>query len=416
MNLAVRSTLLSLVVVASAQAAAPEISADQKSSLLDIISQRVTRMAFVPGADFSKWPDHLAKHKASIDSAQDNATFAVAVNEALGEFGFSHISVLTPASAEARSTGQQVGIGIYLEITPEGIKIKSVLPDSPADKAGLKPGETIVEVNGVKPTSRSVLEGAPGTVFDMKIKALNGKTRMTKVTRAAFSTRPPIELRWIKPDTAYIKISSFEGATTTNKEAGYNGSRMATLMQEVNAKAKYMVLDVRNNPGGFVMSMQDCAGFFIPKDKPLGTWLTRSIVNRFVKETGKSANDFAALSEWSPAKMFPAKKDVVFTGKLAVLVNGGTGSAAEMISASLQEQANAKVFGTKSIGMVLAAVITPLKEGWQMMIPIQDFITSKGVRLEGRGVIPDTEIKTEPDGVKDPALDAAVKWLGSAKS
>ncbi len=102
----------------------------------------------------------------------------------------------------------------------------------------------------------------------------------------------------------------------------------------------------------------------------------------------------------------PSKGSSGFTGKFVVLTDGGTGSAAEMLGAALKEIGGAKVFGQRSAGMVLAATIVELSSGFALMVPLQDYVTVQGTRLEGTGLVPDIEVK--PTDGTDAVLAAAL--------
>ncbi len=408
---------LGAISFASAQTA---LTAEAKTGLLATLTSRVTQFAFVPGKDFSTFPQILAKFQPKIEATDNTNELASLLNQALAEFGVSHMNVITPEAARARTTGGTVGIGIQLEINDKGIKLLAVYPNSPADKGGLKAGDTIVKVNGVKPTNRANLDGPAGTVFSLTLEAPDGKRRDTTVTKAFFSTREPETLKW-DGDTAILRIPTFDGLSQAGKEpTGYSSANVRKLLGEIQPRAKFLVIDMRNNPGGVVMNMLTFAGYFIPREKPLGSFVNRSNSSQFVKETGKKPDDLKAFSEWDKAPIRAIPQTIQYKGPIAVLINGGTGSAAEMMSASLRDAAGAKVFGQKSIGMVLASVITSLdpfntppnkRTGFQMIVPIQDYITASGLRIEGNGVKPDVVVEAPTTAEKDPTLEAALAWL-----
>lgn len=391
--LARRPLALILFVFAAASAAiAGPLTAETRQKLEQAIEQRVTRWAFVPGSDFSTWPQLIAKRRAELDKADTEESFAAIINTALAEYKCSHFAVMTPEQNKARAQGNRTGIGIYTELTQDGIAIKGVVPGSPADKAGLREGETIVLVDSVKPASADALQGPVGQEFTLRVKAADGAIREVKVTRAIFSTKEPESLKWLSPEVGVLRIPTFET---------YNNKAVVELIKEA-SKAKLLAIDLRGNPGGYVFNMTHFAGTLLPQGSAMGTLVTRFMAEQFVKETGKPITDLAAFATWNKSKLVPAKLATPrFTGQVVVLVDGGTGSAAEMLAAGLRDAGNAKVYGQKSIGMVLAALMQPLNDGFTMMIPVQDYITVKGQRLEGTGVKPDVEIVSGPKRGKD---------------
>lgn len=400
-----RTLLFPALALLAAFASAQELTADQKTEIERVISERVTKVAFVPGADFSTWPKVLEKHRPALNQAKTAGDFANVINNALGEYKCSHFSVITPEQVEAQRSGTKTGIGIYPELKPEGIAINGVLPGSPAEKAGLKGGDLIVLVNGEKPTSLSALGGNLGDEFKLTIQEPSGKRREVKVTRSVFTAIEPQSLRWTSPDTVVLRIPTFEQ---------HYKSKVAQDHVTQAAKAKNLIIDLRGNPGGYVFNMLNFAGLLLPSDKPMGTMVNRYRAEQFVKETSKRPDDLIGFAAWNPDKMRPAKSELKpFSGKIAVLIDGGTGSAAEILSAALRDISGAKVFGQRSIGMVLAAVMMELPHNFKIMVPIQDYITVNGTRLEGTGVIPDFLVKGQKAGDQDPVLNEALKWVGN---
>ena len=409
---------LVLAAIVPAQTLTPEA----KDGLIRTLNQRVTQFAFVPGKDFSHFPAMLETIKPKVDAASTPLEFAAVLNEALARFGVSHMSVITPDAARARATGGTVGIGIQLEVTDKGIKLLAVYPNSPAEKGGLKPGETIIAVDGVKPISRDALAGEVGKSFKLRVLGADGKERDVTITKAFFSTRQPETLTWHNK-VAIIRIPTFDGFTQRGKEpTGYDGAHVDKLMAEAQPKAKYVILDLRSNPGGVVLNMLSFAGYFIPTTSPMGSFVNRGSSQQFVKETGNKHDDLVQYHKWDKNPVKPLGHPIRFNVPVAVLINGGTGSAAEMISAGLRDTIGARVFGQKSIGMVLASVVSPLdpmgtprdkQTGFQVIVPIQDYVTSKGLRLEGNGVKPDVPITAQVTKDNDPVLKAALAWIAT---
>lgn len=406
---------------ATAAATTPSLTADSKNRLIETIGMRLRTIAFVPGKDFSSFPQAVEKARERLDKAQTTTEFAGIINEILNTYGVSHMAVITPEAARARQTGGTVGFGIQLEIVEKGIRILNVFQGSPADKAGIRAGDHIVRVNGAKPTSRAALDGPPEAIFELEVLSPDGKLRTAKVQRAFFSTREPETLRW-QGDVAILRIPTFDGVMGMNsgqQPVGYSGPAVRQFMSEIQPRAKALVIDFRGNPGGVVANMLGFTGYFLPGGTRMGAFVNRTLSQRFVQETGKKPDDLKAFIEWSPSFVRPIPQSVRYNGPIAVLVNGGTGSAAEMASAALRDHAGARIFGQKSVGMVLASMILPLDQpglpaeqrtGFQMILPMQDYITMNGLRIEGSGVKPDVELPIPAPNAADTVMEAAVKW------
>lgn len=413
------TTLLALLVVAPApfqdapttQAnATTTLSAEVKSEVLDQMTGIITRNAFAGGADFSKLPELLEGKKTLLEAADTNAKFVSTVNSVLSSFGFSHVQLMTPEAMRMRRERKMVGLGIRVQPEDRGLRIHDVFPGSAASDAGLEPGDLILEADGSKPTAATSLAGEEGAEIALKLEKSSGQTKDVKVKRRAFSTAIPESVKWPQEDVAVVKVPTFD--------VSYDSKNVAKIMEEA-SKAKFIVLDLRSNGGGAVFNLLHLSSFFFERGTKIGTFLGRSTVDRYVKETNDESKDLSKIAEWARDKVTvgrSASSGEPFKGKVAVLINGGTGSASEIVAMGLREVKNCPVIGTKSAGAVLASFIAPLKHGFALQYPITDYVSIKGVRLEGNGIKPDIEAPT-PTRVNegDKGLDAALDWYRSAQ-
>jgi carboxyl-terminal processing protease len=401
-----------VVVAASATAQTVDDNPRVKQEVLDKVASILNQNAFVPGIDFSKWDEFLLDQKAAIDGAKDDEEFRTAVNTALHKFGASHVVLMTPRTSQVRRTGANVGVGISTQVVPEGLVIVRVIKDGPAEKAGLVVGDTIVEFEGKPLSPAPNMAGDEGTEMSIKVKHADGKVDDYKLTRQRYSTLRSPELNWIDKDTAQLKIYSFE--------AGYEKSKIVDFMRDA-TKAKNLIVDLRFNGGGSVANLQHLLGLLIPDNKPVGTFINRMTVSDYIESTGGSGSDLIAIAEWSEKKLKPIHRDFtpVYSGRLAVLINKFSGSASEIAAAALHDVMGAPVIGTKSAGAVLASVIDPATNGFMLQYPIEDYVTIKGVRLEGTGVTPDIDaidVNLRNPTAKDDALDKASAYFAQVKT
>src|SRR5579859_4291221 len=144
------------------------ITQQQKEDVLSKVNDVIEKSAFVPGVDFAKWPTFLAAERADIDKSETQKEFSMAVNKALHKFGFSHIVLITPEAAQARSSEKSVGIGVLLQLDTEGLRVLNVFPDSPAADAGFQAGDLIILGNGKKPQSPLDLQGEENTALNVR--------------------------------------------------------------------------------------------------------------------------------------------------------------------------------------------------------------------------------------------------------
>lgn len=383
-----------------------DLTTPKKTEILQSVTTLLTKEAYVPGVDFTKLNAFLTSEKQEIADAKNDDQFRDAVNAALHQFGFSHIVLLTPQVAQQRIDNKTVGIGITATFDTDGIVVVRVVHDAPAEKAGLTIGDVIVLVNGKKPKAITDMLGKENEKVTIKVKRASGSFKTFTIVRKKFSTIRPETLTKIDDTTDMLSIYTFD--------LSYNPERVDKLMQEA-ASAKNLILDLRWNGGGAVFNLTHLLSYFLPSDTPIGTFISKRVVDSYVETQHGSPNDLQAIASWATNKLrVPKLGHEPFKGRIAVLVNGGTGSASEMVAAALRESAHAQIVGTKSAGAVLVSIITDLPYRYQLQFPVTDFVTTSGVRLEGTGVTPDVkalDIRVPRPGAKDPPLDAAVALL-----
>lgn len=380
------------------------LTPELKQQVLDGITRIIKNTAFVPGHDLTQWDTYLAENRTKIDEAKTDNEFATAVRGTLQKFGVSHLVLMTPQAAKARVERKSVGIGINIQPGDEGLLITNVFPGSPADEAGLKPGDTLIEADGKKLGKDSTVSGEEGTKLTLKVKKPTGEVKKLELTRRKFSTIRTDTLTWNGSDTAVLKVHTFD--------LSYDRKKIDELMTEA-AKAKNLILDLRSNGGGAVVNMLHLLGHFIDSDQQFGIFISKSMVSRYVKETEGSPTELNKIAQWSKSgwlRPISAAKGP-FKGNVFVLINGGSGSASEITAQALRELANAPVIGSKSAGAVLVSTMAPLAGGWQLQYPLSDYLSKEGVRLEGNGIVPDLEAAAPVFGQKDEAIEKSLALI-----
>lgn len=397
-----RFALLLAGLALAAVSMAQPMTADQKKAVLDGIASVINERAFVPGVDFAKWPEFLAKRQEDLDKVDSVPAFTTVVNSALRDFGFSHIRLLSPRAEATRGRTSQIGLGASFRQTEEGLRVQMVRENAPAAAAGLKPGEVITTVDGAPAKETSQVEGEEGRKLKLSVKSADGQSREIEVELRRFSTVREETLAWADDETAILRVFTFS--------AGYGRQRIEDLLTQA-SKAKRLVLDLRSNGGGAVNNLNHLLSLLLPGDTPYGTFVTKTAFEAAVKpgETIPLVQAAAAI----PRKAATRARTVPhFAGRIAVLVNRGSASASEIAAAALKENAGAVVVGSRTAGAVLASTFRRLPEGFSIQYPVSDFVTIKGVRLEGNPIVPDAEVTARPaEGEPDPAVAKAVELL-----
>ncbi|HLW47498.1 MAG TPA: S41 family peptidase [bacterium] len=320
-----------------------------------------------------------------------------AVDGMLQSLHDSHTGFVPPSlyqEIKRRENGQAAftGVGIVLLHRDGQYYISEIYPGGPAEQAGIHVFDRIVGVDGHATTNL-----AEDDVSQM-IRGTSGVAVTLTVTRTGSSTpidiaivRQPIHVptvtdRMLDGQIGYVRLYEFVPGV---------GSGIRNAMQDLRSGGmQALVLDLRGNPGGLVSELRDVSAAFLPQGSPVLQMRTR---------TGRSV-----VMQTSNPPVMPAALPMV------VLVDEGTASAAELLSAAIQEQGRGVIEGTKTAGAVEIGITIDLPEGAGMSVTVARVLTGKGTRLEGQGVTPDTaeDLTSQAmDQGRDSQLDRAVQIL-----
>lgn len=388
-----------------------ELNPLAKQEVLDQVTEVMLKSAFVPGLDFKKWPDILKQEQAAIDDAKNDDEFQKAVNAALKKFGATHIALSSPRVAEMRQNGATTGVGISSQKVDDGLLVTRTVPDAPAERGGIVVGDVITAVDGKPATSAVPIAGKEGTDVTLTVRHADKSTEDYILTRRRFSTLRPEEFEWVDKNTAKITIYTFDFT--------YKHERIEQFMKDAGS-CRNLILDLRDNGGGSIANFRKLLGLFVSPAKPVGTFIDRRMVDDYVAATKANGTDLAGIARWSPRKLraIPSEAIPVYKGHVIVLINGVSGSASEIVAAGLRDTIGATVVGSKSAGAVLVSQYVPASNGFMLQYPLSDYVTIKGVRLEGAGVIPDvlaSDPKLRTPNAPDDVVKKAVELFANAK-
>ena len=376
-----KSLLILTALAAVTAATAQQITTEVKETVLSAVSKVISENAYVGGVDFTKWNSFAATHKPDIMKATTQDAFAGAINKALDEFGFSHIQLLTPRAAETRTTGKSVGIGVLIQPDDKGIKIVKVLPGGPAEAAGVKVGDIIIKADGVKVDGPEKVRGPKGTKVEITL-LRDGKELTLPITRNEFSLLVKDELEWVDSKTALLTINTFA--------TGYDRALIDKYFEQLDGKAESLIIDLHGNGGGAVINLAHLAGKVLPNAASLGTFITKYHADEYKKANPGKSDDPIVIAKnggW-PIRPSGRREAKPFGGDVVVLIGPGSASASEIFAAAIEDNKRGKVIGGKSAGAVLASTFHRLPEGFSIQIPMMEYVTPGGKRLEGTGVAP----------------------------
>lgn len=376
------------------------ITEEVKREILDRTEVLLERQAYASGVDFKAWPEVLAQYKARLDRARTHGQFAFVLNQAMREFGISHIDILPPSLAQRATETEIVGIGILADVNERGVLVNRVLPDSPAARAGLRRGDTMVEIDGRALRGVEEIRGPEGSSFVSKVLRDDGSYAELKFTRARVSVVDPATLEVLEGGVGLLRLPTFS--------AGYDRAQVAGLFRQVKERQLGgLIIDLRSNGGGLVDNMKHFLGFLLASGEAIGTEVPKQAADRYERQTGKDGSDVVAVAEWISRKTFARPSRVAqelgpFKGRVAVLIDSGSASASEIVAAAMRELREAPLIGTRTAGAVLVSRVETTADGFLLKVPVSDYVTIKGYRIEGNPLRPDVEASSRrgADAVK----------------
>ncbi|MGC9603516.1 MAG: S41 family peptidase [Minisyncoccia bacterium] len=312
-----------------------------------------------------------------IKDVSDKDILYGAVKGIFGSLGDPYSVFFTPADSQKFNddlNGNFGGVGMEIGIRNDQIVVIAPLKGNPAEAVGLKAGDQILKVNGTSTSGMDVdsavklIRGDVGTVVTLSIFRDGWKApKDFKITRANVQV-PTLDWEMKNGNIAYIQLYSF------NANAGslfYNAALSASIQG-----AKGIVLDLRNDPGGYLDTAVEIAGWFVDRGAVV------------VKEDFRSGDE-NVMRAAGPAALVSLP--------VVVLVNGGSASASEILAGALQDDRGAKLIGEKTFGKGSVQEILDFSDGSSAKISIAEWLTPKGRQINKKGIEPDIEVKVDPN-------------------
>lgn len=380
-----------------------------QQTLVDRARIALSEYARLKGMHITVAPIH-ASDAASTDASLDDAVTAAAeaAHGSLTDYAYAAIAGMADAVKDKYTTfftpdeykkfrdeldpEKISGIGVLIASDPGGlIDISYVVPGTPADRAGVESGDVISTIDGTTTKglatedASKLLRGKAGTVVHLGLLRSGAALPDTAITRSEL-TPPTVVSKMLPGDIGYVYVIAFGQQTPQEFDL--------VLERLKNEGAKALVLDLRNDGGGYVNSALEISQRFI-SSKPLLT----------VEQRGVAPTTYNADSD-----------DVWVDMPVSVLVNEYTASASEITAGALQDDGIASLIGTRTFGKGVMQTLTRLPDGAAIKITTAHYLTPNHRDINLKGIDPDVTVK-EPqnsrfgDLVHDPQLRAAIDFL-----
>ncbi|MBA7665026.1 putative CtpA-like serine protease [subsurface metagenome] len=300
-----------------------------------------------------------------------------------------YTAFLDPATYQlslTRLEGKYDGIGATVSIKDDQLMIIAPIAGSPAEKAGIRPGDKILEIDGASTEGMSLVEavllirGPRGTSVRLLVLHQDeAESEEIEVVRAEIEM-PSVRYE-MREDIAYINLSYFSELT--------DGQLSSVLESITHEAATGIILDLRSNPGGLLPTVVDVASYF----------LTDGVVVDVVDNEGGHTT------------MAVRRKGVTTDLPLVILVDSYSSSGSEVLAGALQDHGRAIIAGTITYGKGSVNVLRQLKDGSGLYVTTARWLTPQGRLIEGEGISPDYELELEGED----AIQWAIAYLKASK-
>ena len=332
----------------------------------------------VPSEKIQQFVDVYKKIKDQyVDDVDDNTLFNYAIEGMVSKLDpySDYLSKDDFSELKVGTTGRFGGIGIEITMEDGFVKIITPIDDTPAQKAGLKAGDLVIEVQDVSLKDKSLndavklMRGEPGT--KVKVKVLREKANQPidfELTRQIIVSKG-IKTQIFNGEIGYLRLSSFQSNSTTNvRDAIYK------LRKDTGKMMTALILDLRNNPGGVLGAAVGISDLFLESGK-------------IVYTKGRTNN--------SDLEYFANSEDILEGLPLYVLINRGSASASEIVAGALQDHQRATIYGEKSFGKASVQSIQEMIDGSALKLTTARYYTPNDRHIHDNGIEPDVKVEFE---------------------
>lgn len=325
-----------------------------------------------------------------------------AIQGLAASFGDPYTTFFPPQQAKAFAEsvkGSFGGVGMEVTMKDNVITVVAPLRGTPAERAGIKASDRIIKIDGTTTVSMSLdkavsmMHGDPGTIVKLTIFRESERREIELIITRAIIEVPTIQTE-LKDGVFVIHLFSFtENSAVKFRDALLEFGKLYDV-----GKTNKLIVDLRSNPGGYLESAVDIASFFLPEGKEI----VREVGNREYGEKVYRSRGFDVFKDGNL--------------KLAILIDGGSASASEIVASALHDHEKAILVGEKSFGKGSVQELIPITSDTSLKVTIARWLTPKGLSISDGGITPDiivpsattTKEKEEP---KDIQLLRAIEEL-----
>ncbi len=273
---------------------------------------------------------------------------------------------------QVTTSGEFGGVGIEIGVADGFIKVVSPIDDTPASRAGLRPGDFVIRIDGDSVKGMSLSEavnrmrGKVGTEVELTIMR-EGKDKPFDVLLMREKIKmTSVRSRELTPGFAYLRVTQFQTRT------GADAEKEIKVLLAAQEPLQGLVLDMRNNPGGVLSGAQQVADLFLDGGNIVYT----------------QGRDHATQQ-----RLDATPGDLLNGLPMVVLVNAGSASAAEIVAGALQDQQRAVIVGTPTFGKGSVQTVFPLQQDRALKLTTARYYTPSGRSIQAQGIVPDIRVE-----------------------
>jgi carboxyl-terminal processing protease len=402
-----------MTTTAMAKTAMPtELMPKERRAILENVLSALRKRFYSPEKLNGDWHAAVERHTVQIEAAKTADEFEQAMSDLLAELHTSHVGFFH-SSARRASSRAALSAAYLADETPYGKRwiFQDVHPGGAASIAGIEPGDILLTVDGREMTPPEHPVFAMGKQVEMEIVGRDDKPRAVSVDVARpkgkklhFVEPTLVEWRRVRAGLGYLRVAMFPGMV------GVEVANEISVAVEKLGAVESLIIDLRGNTGGGIGALR-VMSLLTPNRIPVGFALDRRRATPNLKSDKQKFRRFSRIPSstrtlWRLAFQFAptmlAKKPIVlqteglgkrsFHGRVVLLVDRHTASAAEMIVAFARENGLATIVGENTAGRLLSATSVKVGNGFRLALPTGAYYTWKGSILEGTPIEPDVLI------------------------